>query len=361
MNLGPRSYDIQIGSGAVRALPRWLSSSPSKRAVAIVDAGLPQAVKTVTAPLSRAGWKIDTLRVEAGERLKEIDRVYALYGELLKLGVDRRTLVLAVGGGTVGDAVGFVAGTFMRGIPWVGVPTTLLGQVDSSVGGKTGINHREGKNLIGVFHQPSLVVCDTDFLKTLSKRERISGLGEILKYGIAFDPRFFQFMRSRLERFLRLDPSVVLEAIERSLQWKCKLVAKDELDRSGVREALNFGHTFGHALESATDYQRYQHGEAVLWGMRFALAVSQVSGNLEPEAAGAVDTALSELDIPPLPARLSFDGLVKRMLSDKKNHDGEIKFVLASRIGRVFSKNVSVKDLAQAWKVLQTRMRADAR
>jgi 3-dehydroquinate synthase len=250
--LGDRSYDIRIGAGAVRELPRWLGRRRSKRAFVIADRRLRTARAALLRGLRHAGWEAHEIAVPAGEGLKDIESVYPIYGALLKARANRDSLLVALGGGSVGDAAGFVAATYLRGIDWVGVPTTLLAQVDSSIGGKTGINHVTGKNLIGAFHQPRLVVCDTDFLSTLSRREVVSGLGEVVKYGIVYDPALLGYLCKNRDRFLGLEPRILERAIERSAHWKCRAVSRDELDRAGVREFLNFGHTFGHALESAT-------------------------------------------------------------------------------------------------------------
>ena len=351
--LGERSYDIRIGAGAVNELPRWLSRRSSKRAFIIADRSLTQARAKLKASLKRAGWEIHEIPVRAGESLKDIQAVYPLYGELLKRKASRDSLLLALGGGSIGDAAGFVAATYLRGISWVGLPTTLLAQVDSSIGGKTGINHDAGKNLIGSFHQPKLVVCDTDFLKTLGPREIVSGFGETVKYGLIYDPAFFAYLQSNAAAFFRLDPRVLAAAIEKSARWKCKAVARDEFDRKGVREALNFGHTFGHALESATRYRVFQHGEAVIWGMRFALALSEARGKLRGSERARADGFLASLKLPPIPKGFGPSELFDRMADDKKVRAGRIHFVLLDRIGHVVSDSrVGREDLFAAYRLM---------
>ena len=280
LTLRNRSYPIHIGPGSIHSLTKSLKRAQSKRAFIISDQALGQARAKLKSVLKKSGWEVTEIVVRAGEELKDIQSIYPLFGKLMAARADRDSTLFALGGGTVGDAAGFVASTYLRGIAWVGIPTTLLAQVDSAVGGKTAINHSSGKNLIGTFHQPELVICDTDFLSTLGAREVISGFGEVVKYAIAFDSRFYAYLQKNIDQFLDLNSEVLSTAIRKSLFWKAKLVSQDEFDVKGVREKLNFGHTFGHALESATEYQVYQHGEAVLWGMRFALALSEVRGHL---------------------------------------------------------------------------------
>lgn len=351
--LGERSYDIRIGSGAIRGLAGWLAHRESKRAFIISDRRLKAARESLHASLSGAGWQVHEIPVAAGEGLKDIESVYPIYGELLKAKANRDSVLFALGGGSIGDAAGFVAATYLRGIAWVGLPTTLLGQVDSAIGGKTGINHATGKNLIGSFHQPELVVCDTDFLRTLGPREIVSGFGEVVKYGLVYDPRFFSYLEKNARALLKLDRGTLATAIEKSVQWKCKAVAKDELDRKGVREVLNFGHTFGHALESATRYEKYQHGEAVIWGMRFALALSQARGRLKAAVRARADGFLRALKVPPVPREFGPAEFFDLMMHDKKVRDGKIHFVLVDRIGHAVSDNqVRRDDLFEAYRLL---------
>jgi 3-dehydroquinate synthase len=349
LRLRDRDHPIRIGDGVAASIPAFLHGP--RRAFAVCDAALPAARDAVLGGLATAGWEAHALPVEAGEALKTLAGVNALYGELIARKADRSSVLIAVGGGTVGDAAGFVAATYMRGIDWVGVPTTLLAQVDSAVGGKTAINHEAGKNLVGAFHQPALVVCDTALLATLPAREIVSGLGEVLKYGLIYDPLFFDWLGREVEAFVRLDPATLARAIETSLRWKCRAVEQDEHDRTGVREALNFGHTLGHALESATGYAGYRHGEAVIWGMRFALALSVVRGHMTREVRAPLDALLARLDVPPLlDAR---DLLFEKTTRDKKAKDGRTRFVLLERPGQVVLDHEVGRDhLVAAWDLL---------
>ncbi len=350
--LGKNSYDVLIGSGISDKLGK-LYKGDSKRAVLISDQRLTAHRAKVIKSLTAAGWNVHEIAVEAGEQLKNIELLYPIYGEMLKAGIDRSSTLFALGGGTVGDAAGFIASTYLRGIPWVGIPTTLLAQVDSSIGGKTAVNHPIGKNLIGTFYQPALVVCDTDFLKTLSERELISGLGEVVKYGLTFDKKFFSYVRANWGKALKHDPQVIGQLVKASAAFKAKAVAKDEYDRKGVREVLNFGHTFGHALESVTNYEKFQHGEAVIWGMRFALALSNVKDKLPTKAWQEADGFLSQIKLPSLPNAKPED-FFKIMSKDKKAKDGKVRFILLKNIGQtVLDRNIEPAELLAAFEKLQ--------
>ncbi len=350
---GSNSHSVHIGAGAVAHIGKWLLDQPSKRAFILVDQKLRAPREMLITALQRSGWEISEISVHAGEQLKDFHSIYPLYDRLVRGKADRDSVLFALGGGTIGDAAGFIASTYLRGIPWVGVPTTLLAQVDSSVGGKTGINHLKGKNLIGTFHQPSLVICDTAFLNTLGPRDILSGFGEMIKYGLIFDPKFFQFLKKNSDQILNLEPAVLSLAIQKCLQWKAKIVRKDALDRTGIREALNFGHTFGHALESKTQYRRFQHGEAVIWGMRFALALSHVKKILPSPIREEVDFFLSQLHVPPLPENIIFPEFFKSMTQDKKAREGKIHFVLLKNLGQAVSlSGITYKDLQSAYKLL---------
>jgi 3-dehydroquinate synthase len=354
LSLGKRSYDICVGAGITASIGKLLKKTPSKRAFIVADERLPVATAALTDNLKKAGWETFEIPVQAGESLKDFKNLYPLYGELLKFKANRDSVLFALGGGSVGDAAGFLASTYLRGIAWVGVPTTLLAQVDSSIGGKTAVNHAAGKNLIGTFHQPSLVVCDTEFLKTLSRREIISGLGEIAKYAIIYDSRFLTELDKNLDLLLAQDPVMMTRAIQKSVQWKSKVVARDELDLKGIREALNFGHTFGHALESLTRYETYQHGEAVIWGMRFALALSQVRKKLSAKKRESLDSFLARLDVPALPQTFGPNEFFELMTKDKKVRGGKIHFVLLRDVGKTVSdSNVTPDDIARAFELLQ--------
>jgi 3-dehydroquinate synthase len=356
VELNEKSYDVRIGRGIIADVGTFLRFAKSKRAFIVADERLKTHRAKVLASFKKAGWQAVEVPVKAGESLKELKSLYPLYGEMIKAGVDRSSVLVALGGGSVGDAAGFLASTYMRGIPWVGLPTTLLAQVDSAVGGKTAVNHPLGKNLIGTFHQPALVVCDTGFLKTLSEREVISGLGEVIKYGLVYDRRLFQFIRKNWSKALKLDDAVLTELVQKSTRWKAKAVAEDEFDRSGVREVLNFGHTFGHALESVTRYKVFQHGEAVLWGMRFASALSVVTGRLALKTFQEMDGFLKSIPLPALPKRVASESYFEVMKKDKKAQNGRVRFVLLKNFENTeLDRNITTEQLEKAFAMIGAR------
>jgi 3-dehydroquinate synthase len=267
------------------------------------------------------------------EAAKNLQNVEKIARSLVRAGADRHALVIAVGGGVVGDVCGYAAASFLRGVALVQVPTTLVAQVDSSVGGKTGVNLPEGKNLLGAFYPPRLVVVDPEVLATLPEREFRGGLAEVIKYGVIADAKLFAFLESEMNALLRREAKTLEHVIRRSIGIKAWVVGKDEKE-SGLREILNFGHTFGHALESATRYRRFQHGEAVAWGMMCA-------GLLGHEVAGTPADAVSRIvtlvrRIGPLPAwpETPIGKLIHLMRADKKARGGKLRFVLAAKIGR---------------------------
>ena len=214
VSLGTRSYDVLIGSGVIDGLGK-IAKGQSKRAVLISDKNLSAHRARTIKALVAGGWRVFEIALEAGENLKDFEKIYPVYGQMLKAGIDRSSTLFALGGGTVGDAAGFIASTYLRGIPWVGIPTTLLGQVDSSIGGKTAVNHSLGKNLVGTFYQPALVVCETDFLKTLSKREVVSGLGEVVKYGLTYDRKFLNYIQKNWQGACALDEKIIRELVKK--------------------------------------------------------------------------------------------------------------------------------------------------
>lgn len=351
LQIARRKLPIFIGKKAISELVPFLKKRKSIKVYLIADQRLVLARKNIKSLLIKADFDFHEIAVKAGENLKDIKEIYPIYEKLLNNQADRDSIILALGGGSIGDAAGFIASTYMRGIDWISIPTTLLAQVDSGVGGKTGINHRSGKNLIGTFHQPSLVICDTNFLKTLSQREMISGLGEIIKYAIAFDRSFFNYLNQHITKVLKFNFEVIQFCIERSLYWKCKLVSKDEFDRNKIREKLNFGHTFGHALESATQYQVYQHGEAIILGIKFATALSVQKGYLAQDQGQKIVQLLTKLSVPSIPKKIKANQIFKLMKKDKKNENNRLRFILLERIGKTKpDSNVLWSDLIEVYK-----------
>lgn len=351
VRLDHHSYNVHIGSGLLDLSPT-LMHLKSKKVFVISDKDLPEYRVRLLKALNRAGISYHEISVKAGEGLKNFETIFPIYGKMLEAGIDRDSTLIALGGGTIGDVGGFIASTFLRGISWIGIPTTLLSQVDSAIGGKTGINHPLGKNLVGTFHQPSMVICDTGLLRTLSNRELISGLGETLKYGLTFDRKFFEYAKINWSAAMSLESETINRLVKKAVEWKAKAIIKDEFDKKGVREVLNFGHTFGHALESVTKYKKFQHGEAVIWGMRFALALSQICGTLSLQSFESADIFLSEIKIPSLP-KVDPQKIFSAMARDKKIKDGKVRFVLLKEIGKtILERNISKKQQLQAFELL---------
>ncbi|MBC8140973.1 MAG: 3-dehydroquinate synthase, partial [Armatimonadetes bacterium] len=274
---GGRAYDIHIGAGTLRNVGEIVRSvARSSRVVIVSQPGIIKHYgQMVTDSLSNAGFDVDAILFSAGERYKNLRTLESLYGKLYNLtpAIDRKTLIIALGGGVVGDVAGYLAASYLRGLDYVQVPTTLLAMVDSSVGGKTGIDFAQGKNLVGAFHQPRAVVVDTDTLSTLPKRELVAGFGEVIKYGVISDPSLLT--RTRDIGYDRAYEAFVNYAIRRSCEIKADVVTRDEYETTGLRASLNFGHTVGHALESATFYKRYKHGEAIAIGMVSAACIGE--------------------------------------------------------------------------------------
>ncbi len=274
--------------------------------------------------------------MDDGEAAKTLQTVEQIARSLVRAGADRKSLLLAVGGGVTGDVAGFVAASYLRGVALVQVPTTVVAQVDSSVGGKTGVNLPEGKNLVGAFYPPRLVLVDPETLATLPEREYRGGLAEVIKYGVIADAKLFAFLEQNLEAILKRDAQALLHVIRRSIEIKAEVVSRDEKE-SGLREILNFGHTFGHALESATKYKQFQHGEAVAWGMMCAALLGHEAIDTPPDAVSRIVALIRRLGpLPPWP-KIRQKQLLEFMRSDKKARAGKLRFVLAPRIGRARS------------------------
>ena len=268
-----------------------------------------------------------------GETEKNLKNVEGIARSLVKAGADRNAVVIAVGGGVVGDVAGFAAATYLRGVALVHVPTTLVAQTDSAIGGKTGVNLPEGKNLVGAFYPPRMVVVDTNVLKTLPQREFCGGLAEVIKYGVIADAKLFAFLEKNVEKLLARDPLALGHVITRSVEIKAEVVGKDERE-SGLREILNFGHTFGHALESATGYRKYQHGEAVAWGMMAAVLFGHEIQITPAADASRIISLIRRMGKLPAWPNVTAKRLIELMGSDKKTRNGKLRFVLTPGIGK---------------------------
>lgn len=294
-----------------------------------------------------AGFRVVRHLLPTGEAAKSWSSVEELLTVMLEGGLGRDAALVALGGGAVTDAAGFAAAIYLRGIPWVSVPTTLLGQLDSGLGGKTGMNLAGGKNLAGAFHRPAAVVCDTEVLRTLPPRERVSGLGEALKYGLVFDPALWRLMTREWDALAAGDARLTAEVVRRGASWKRKIVASDPRETKGPRELLNFGHTLGHALESVAGLGVLRHGEAVVWGMRAALRLSVKNAGLNAAAALEADRFLASIPVP-TPRRLDPKRLLAAARRDKKNRGGAVRFVLLREVGRAVVKPVPEDEILAA-------------
>jgi len=336
--LGERSYDIWLGSGllAHKAGELLAQYAPGGRACVVTHPVLTPYADAVVEGLRAQGIQTTRTLLPAGERFKTLRTVERVYKALLEARLDRKSLVVAVGGGVLGDLVGFAAATYLRGIRFAQVPTTLLAQVDSSIGGKTGVDLPEGKNLVGAFYQPSLVLMDLQALRTLPARELRSGLAEVIKYGIIYDEALFRQVHADLPQLRRRDLQVLMRAIARSCEIKAEVVAQDETEQ-GLRAILNFGHTVGHALEAVTHYRRYKHGEAVALGMVAAALIGEEVGVTPTEVTLALHETLQAAGLPVVfPEEVRVEDILAAAQRDKKTEAGRLRFVLARRIGEVF-------------------------
>jgi 3-dehydroquinate synthase len=300
------------------------------------------AGKTVKAAIPRDASQNIHLFDDA-ETKKNMRTVELLCRKLTRAGADRKALIVAVGGGVVGDVAGFAAASYLRGVALVHVPTTLVAQVDSSIGGKTGVNLPEGKNLVGAFYPPRLVVIDTALLRTLPERQFRSGIAEVIKYGVIADAELFAYLEQNMEKLLCKDRDALDYLIPRCVEIKADVVSRDERE-SGLREILNFGHTFGHALESVTTYRRYLHGEAVAWGMIAAALLGRELGITGADEVSRVASLIRRIGKMPEWPRVAPKILIAAMFSDKKTRAGKLRFVLSSRIGEAYSSEVVPMD-----------------
>lgn len=337
VNLGPRSYDIAVGSGEGDLISFVRRCQPKLSGAFVVsDENVKPHAERIGRELGDAGFKIRSTTLPPGENTKRLEMAGRLYDELAAWPADRRTLIVAVGGGVVGDLAGFAAATFNRGLPLFMVPTTLLAMVDSSVGGKVGINHPLGKNLIGAFHQPAGVWIDTRMLGTLPEREYCSGLAEVAKYGVIMDEEFFAWQERNVAAILQRDAAALRHVVARSCRLKADVVEQDEREETGLRMILNYGHTFAHAFESIGGYGAWLHGEAVAAGMICASRLAEKHGLVSRELTERQVKLLRSFDLPiaPLP-QWSATELLASMYRDKKTQAGKLRFVLPVRLGEV--------------------------
>jgi len=336
--LADRSYDIQIDRGNLARIADFLQQRRKcAHAVVITDENVaPLHAKSAAAALSTAGIRTDMLTVAAGEASKSVAQAEHLWNELARLKTDRKTMVIAVGGGVVGDLAGFVAASYARGLSFIQIPTTLLAQVDSSVGGKVGINLPAAKNIVGAFWQPAGVLIDLDCLATLPEREYRAGLAEVVKYGVILDADFFAYLEQHIQQLNSRTPEVLEHVVARSCQLKADVVQRDEREETGARAVLNYGHTFCHAIETVTGYNRFLHGEAVAIGMVCASRLAHSLGRIDAAVTKRQQTLLDRLRLPTsVPDDVDPHLLLSAMQHDKKAEQGRLRFVLPRQLGAV--------------------------
>ncbi len=338
IDLAQRSYSILIGSGLIAQPQTYADLPEASQALIVTNATVaPLYLQGLRGALQGKYRQIQEVVLPDGEQHKTWQTLNLIFDALLGQACDRKTVLFALGGGVVGDMTGFAAASFMRGVPFVQLPTTLLAQVDSSVGGKTGINHPLGKNMIGAFYQPQLVVCDLEVLRTLPERELSAGLAEVIKYGPIADLGFLDWIAAHLDALLARDPVALAHAVKRSCEIKAHVVAQDERE-AGLRAVLNFGHTFGHAIETGLGYGQWLHGEAVGCGMVMAAELSCRLGLIEPAFAQRLTALIARAGLPVRGPQLAADDNAGRYLElmrlDKKSQAGEIRFVLIDGPGR---------------------------
>lgn len=334
VELGSRAYPIHIGQGLLRQADLILPHLKKKQVAVVTNTTVaPLYLEKFAQPLRDAGVAVISIILPDGEAYKNAETLSLIYDALLKNRCERSTTLIALGGGVIGDLTGYAAATYLRGVPFIQVPTTLLSQVDSSVGGKTGINHPLGKNMIGAFYQPQLVLADIDTLYTLPARELSAGLAEVIKYGLIRDVEFFAWLERNMTQLVALDATVLSYAIYRSCQNKAEVVAADERE-SGERALLNLGHTFGHAIENAMGYGVWLHGEAVAAGTVMAADLSHRMGWLSDEDILRITAIFKAAQLPVDSPSLGVERYLDLMGLDKKVVDGKIHFVLQKAIGK---------------------------
>jgi 3-dehydroquinate synthase len=326
--LGERSYPVHVGAGLLERADLIVPFLQRKRVAVVTNATVaPLFLERMAAALTREGVEVVRIILPDGEEHKDWQTLHKVFDALLGERCGRDTTLIALGGGVIGDLAGFAAATYLRGVQYVQVPTTLLAQVDSSVGGKTGINHPLGKNMIGAFHQPRLVLADMDTLQTLPERELRSGLAELIR-----DISFFAWLEANIERMVARDTDALAHAVLRSVAIKAEIVARDELE-DGLRKVLNFGHTFGHAIETGLGYGAWLHGEAIAAGMVMAADLSRQLGYLSDADTGRIRALLQRAGLPIASKGLAPERMQELMSVDKKVKDGRIHFVLLERLG----------------------------
>ena len=349
---GVHRYPVALDAGLLDRLGEYTRKHLASETCAIIsDSNIaPLYAKRVQKNLTSAGFRHTLITIPAGEKSKTLERAGAICDQMVVAGLDRQSFVVGLGGGMIGDISGFIAAIYHRGIPHVQIPTTLLAMVDSSIGGKTGVDTRAGKNLIGVFHQPSLVIDDVDVLKTLPRRQFNQGFAEIIKHAVIADAKMFDMLQS----WKAGGAPALQRLIKRNIQIKSGIVAKDERDRTGQRALLNFGHTVGHAIERAGNYRKFLHGEAVSLGIVAASAISVKRSGLRPDQRTAIVDLLERFGLPTrLPPKFPRNKILDAVKFDKKFEDEKIRFVVTPGIGAAYvADNVMLADIREAVEAL---------
>lgn len=336
VDLGKDSYSIIIDRGILSQVGTLISKVISPRKAIIITDKIVEPLygNVVLNSLSECKFDVKLVSLEPGEEQKSMAMAEVLYESLFDHEMDRKSLIVALGGGVLGDLAGFVASTFMRGIPFIQIPTTLLAQVDSSIGGKVAVNHPRGKNMIGCFYQPKAVFIDTDTLRTLPKAEITAGMVEVIKYGMIKDAAFFEYIEKHLPEILELEPAVLEEIIYNSCKVKTHVVELDEKEE-GLRAILNYGHTIGHALEALTSYKKYRHGDAVAMGMIYASKIAMEMNLADESVLKRQESLFVKLGLSLKDTELNPDDIVSILYQDKKTIGGKLRFVLPTEIGTV--------------------------
>jgi 3-dehydroquinate synthase len=351
VNLAERSYDIAIDSGNLAQFAKFVvERHRTTHAVVITDENVqePHAVN-VADSLTSEKIRVDLISIEPGETSKSLDLASGLWQGLLELKTDRKSVVVAVGGGVVGDLAGFIAATYTRGLRFFQVPTSVVAQVDSSVGGKVGVNLPDAKNMVGSFYQPTGVFIDTKTLDTLPEREYRSGLAEVVKYGVILDTEFFEYLEANATAINERNQEVLIKVISRCCRLKADVVEKDEREETGLRAVLNYGHTFGHAFESLSGYGKLLHGEAVSIGMCCAARLAAILNRVDKQFVERQQKLLEVLELPIETPKLNHDQILSSMMHDKKVEHGKLRFVLPSRMGCVeLVGNIEPEDVLAA-------------
>ncbi|MBW8307746.1 MAG: 3-dehydroquinate synthase [Thiobacillus sp.] len=333
VDLGDRSYPIHIGAGLLNQAELVLPHLAQKRVMVVTNTTVaPLYLARLTATLASGGVAATHVILPDGEAYKNWETLNLIFDALLTQRAERKTTLIALGGGVIGDMTGFAAASYQRGVPFIQIPTTLLSQVDSSVGGKTGINHPLGKNMIGAFYQPKVVLADTDTLKTLPPRELSAGLAEVIKYGLIWDAEFLAWLEANMDKLRALDPAAITHAIHRSCEIKAQVVGQDERE-GGIRAILNLGHTFGHAIETGMGYGNWLHGEAVAAGMVMAAQTSQRLGWISEADVERTRALIRAAGLPDVAPDLGVDTYLEYMGHDKKVEGGKMRFVLLKKLG----------------------------